>query len=146
MYSPIPRNTRNNYYVMFISLKYFSVRVSWDICTVVRVFIRVQYNTTLLSLCREICLLARHLHKTFNTFNNKTSTTQWNTECCYYSFDKGYVHVFLCYNGIGLPGTSHPHPFPLPPHLFCLKCIEQCRPVHRKCAPVKGCFKKNYLH
>ena len=23
-------------------------------------------NTTLLSLCREICLLVRHLHKTFN--------------------------------------------------------------------------------
>ena len=40
----------------------------------------IQYNTTVLSLCREICLLARHLHKTFNTFNNKTSTTQWNVE------------------------------------------------------------------
>ena len=40
----------------------------------------IQYNTTLLSLCREICLLARHLQKTFNTFNNKRSTTQWNTE------------------------------------------------------------------
>ena len=36
----------------------------------------LQYNTTLLSLCREICFLARHLHKTFNTINNKTSTTQ----------------------------------------------------------------------
>ena len=36
----------------------------------------IQYSTTLLSLCREISLLARHLHKTFNTFNNKTSTTQ----------------------------------------------------------------------
>ena len=23
----------------------------------------IQYNTTLLSLCREICFLARHLHK-----------------------------------------------------------------------------------
>ena len=42
--------------------------------------VALQYSTTLLSLCREICLLARHLHKTFNTFNNKTSTTQWNTE------------------------------------------------------------------
>ena len=31
---------------------------------------------TLLSLCREICLLARHLHKTFNTFYNKTPTIQ----------------------------------------------------------------------
>ena len=41
---------------------------------------KVQYNTTLLSLCREICLLAFHLHKTFNAVNNKTSTTQWNTE------------------------------------------------------------------
>ena len=41
----------------------------------------IQYNTTLLSLCWEICFLARHLHKkTFNTINNKTSTTQWNTE------------------------------------------------------------------
>ena len=40
----------------------------------------IQYNTTLLSLCREICFLARHLHETFNTINNKTSTTQWNTE------------------------------------------------------------------
>ena len=29
-------------------------------------------NTTLLSLYREICLLARHLHKTFNTFYNET--------------------------------------------------------------------------
>ena len=41
---------------------------------------KVQRNTTLLSLCREICLLAHHLHKTVNIFNNKTSTTQWNTE------------------------------------------------------------------
>ena len=32
----------------------------------------MQYNTTLLSLYREICLLARHLLKTFNTFYNKT--------------------------------------------------------------------------
>ena len=29
-----------------------------------------------MSLCREICLLAHHLHKTVNIFNNKTSTTQ----------------------------------------------------------------------
>ena len=36
----------------------------------------MQYNTTLLSLCREICLLAHHLHKTFNTFYNKTLTIQ----------------------------------------------------------------------
>ena len=28
----------------------------------------VQYNRTLLSLCREICLLARHLHKTFTEY------------------------------------------------------------------------------
>ena len=33
-------------------------------------------NTNLLTLCREICLLAHHLHKTFNTFYNKTSTVQ----------------------------------------------------------------------
>ena len=32
------------------------------------------YNTTLLSLGREIYLLARHLHKTISTFYNKTST------------------------------------------------------------------------
>ena len=31
----------------------------------------VQYNTTLLSLRREICLLAHHLHKTFSTFYSK---------------------------------------------------------------------------
>ena len=36
----------------------------------------VKNSTTLLSLCREICLLARHLHKTFNTFYNKTSAVQ----------------------------------------------------------------------
>ena len=36
----------------------------------------IQYNTTLLSPCREICFLARHYIKTFNTVNNKTSTTQ----------------------------------------------------------------------
>ena len=36
----------------------------------------IQHNTTLLSLCREICLLARHLHKAFNTFYNETSTIQ----------------------------------------------------------------------
>ena len=36
----------------------------------------IKYNTTLLSLCREICLLARHLHKTLNTFYSKTSTIQ----------------------------------------------------------------------
>ena len=29
---------------------------------------KLQYNTTLLFLCKEICLLACHLHKTFNTF------------------------------------------------------------------------------
>ena len=41
------------------------------------VVVVVAYNTTLfLSLCREICLLARHLHKTFNTFYSKTSTVQ----------------------------------------------------------------------
>ena len=28
-------------------------------------------SATLLSFCSEICLLARHLHKTFNTFYNK---------------------------------------------------------------------------
>ena len=28
-----------------------------------RVHSTIQYNTTLLSLCREICFLARHLHK-----------------------------------------------------------------------------------
>ena len=33
----------------------------------------LEYNTTVLSLCREICLLASHLYKTFNTFY-KTST------------------------------------------------------------------------
>ena len=38
----------------------------------------IQYNTTLLSLCREICFLARHLHKNMQRapVNNKTSTTQ----------------------------------------------------------------------
>ena len=51
----------------------------WRSATVYSDESKVQRNTTLLSLCREICLLARHLHKTFNTFNNKT-TTQWNTE------------------------------------------------------------------
>ena len=30
------------------------------------------FNTTLLSLCREICLLFHQSHKTFNTFYNKT--------------------------------------------------------------------------
>ena len=52
----------------------------WRSATVYSDESKVQHNTTLLSLCREICLLARHLHKTVNTFNNKTSTTQWNTE------------------------------------------------------------------
>ena len=33
-------------------------------------------NTTLLSLRREICLLAHHLHKTFSTFYSKTWTVQ----------------------------------------------------------------------
>ena len=32
----------------------------------------VQCNTTLLSLCREMCLPVRHLQKTFNTFYSKT--------------------------------------------------------------------------
>ena len=36
------------------------------------VWYAIHYNTNLLSLCREICLLARHLHKTFNTFNNNS--------------------------------------------------------------------------
>ena len=34
------------------------------------------FHTTLLPLCREICLLAHHLYKTFNTFYNKMSTIQ----------------------------------------------------------------------
>ena len=38
--------------------------------------VTIIYNTTSLSLCREICLLAHHLHKTFSTFYNKTSTIQ----------------------------------------------------------------------
>ena len=38
-----------------------------------------QYNPTLLSLCREICFLAHHLHKTFSTFYSKTATAQWNS-------------------------------------------------------------------
>ena len=37
-------------------------------CAVAYIIIIIRYNTTLLSLSREICLQARHLHKTFNTF------------------------------------------------------------------------------
>ncbi len=48
----------------------------WRSATVYSDESKVQHNTTLLSLCREICLLAHHLHKTVNIFNNKTSTTQ----------------------------------------------------------------------
>ena len=36
----------------------------------------IQYSTSLLFPCREIC----PLHKTFNTFNNKTSTAQRNMD------------------------------------------------------------------
>ena len=32
----------------------------------------IQYHTTLLSLCRQICRLARHLHKTFSTLYKKS--------------------------------------------------------------------------
>ena len=39
----------------------------------------IQYNATLSSLYREICLLARHLHKTSNTLYNKTSIYNCNT-------------------------------------------------------------------
>ena len=43
--------------------------------------IKIQFKRTLLSLCRKICLLARHLHKTFNTSYNKTSTISYSQSC-----------------------------------------------------------------
>ena len=74
---------------------------------------KVQHNTTLLSLCREICLLARHLHKTVNTFNNKTSTTQWNTEIKTDQIQGKFLTVAMYTRTHG--GMHAPTP-PPPPH------------------------------
>ena len=39
---------------------YFTLASSMHACTAVK---GLQYNTTLLSLCRQICFRARHLHE-----------------------------------------------------------------------------------
>ena len=54
-----------------------------------------EYNTNLLSLCREICFLARPLHKTFNTINNKTSTPQCNTELKTAQIQEKYLTITM---------------------------------------------------
>ena len=53
-------------------VNFFFIRVNWVCCS-------KQHNTTLLSSCGEICLLARHGHKTLNAFYSRTclfSSTQ----------------------------------------------------------------------
>jgi len=82
----------------------------WSLC------ITIQCNTTLLSLCREICLLARHLHKTFNTFNNKRSTSQWYTELKTAQIQEKYLTITMYtitnYNVIcGILMPRQPHRF-----------------------------------
>ena len=67
-----------------------------DVLRITRVLPRIQYNKTLLSLCREICFLARHIHKTFNKINNKTSTTQWNTELKTAQIQGKYLTITRC--------------------------------------------------
>ena len=69
------------FFFFFFSLLYVSHMLNdsypwWWRYVLVCTLCHIQYSTTLLSLCREICLLAHHLHKTFNTFYNKTSTIQ----------------------------------------------------------------------
>ena len=54
-----------------------------------------EYNTNLLSLCREICFLARPLHKTLNTINNKTSTPQCNTELKTAQIQEKYLTITM---------------------------------------------------
>ena len=89
----------------------------WCSATVYSDESKVQHNTTLLSLCREICLLARHLHKTFNTFNNKT--TQWNTEIKTAQIQGKCLTITMytrTHGGMHAPTPPPPPPPPPPTH------------------------------
>ena len=85
----------------------------WRSATVYSDESKVQHNTTLLSLCREICILARRLHKTVNIFNNKTSTTQWNTEIKTTQIQGKFLTIAMYTRTHG--GMHVPTP-PTPPH------------------------------
>ena len=89
----------------------------WRSATVYSDESKVQHNTTLLSLCREICLLARHLHKTVNIFNNKTSTTQWNTEIKTAQIQGKFLTIAMYTRTHGGMHAPTPPPPPPPPHI-----------------------------
>ena len=72
-YSTIQYNTVHYNTVQYNAIQYNTVQYNAIQYNTVQ-YNTVQYNTTLLSPFGELCLLARHLQKTFNTFNNKTST------------------------------------------------------------------------
>ena len=55
----------------------------------------IQHNTTLLSLCREICFLPHHLHKT---------STQWDTELKTAQIQGKYLKITMY-------TPTHPHTF-----------------------------------
>ena len=76
------------------------------------------FMQALLSLCREICLLAYHLHKTFNTYYNKTVNnfikhraenplkyTHKNTTICIHT----YMHMHACLNTHTQCTHTHAH-------------------------------------
>ena len=71
------------------------------ICSEMSQYNTIQYNTTQLSLCREICLLARHLCKTFNTFDHKNQqlnkTEQKTTQIQSKIFNNNNVctHIYI---------------------------------------------------
>ena len=49
-----------------------------DVCWEGKDHYKPRWHTTLLSLCREICLLGHHLHKTFNTTEHQQFNKTWS--------------------------------------------------------------------
>ena len=94
-------NLLENSSLQFVETELMSYRFYSVLRTVqskrVRYRLRKRRNTIqLYCLCVEICLLARHLHKTFNTFYNKK----------HQQFNKTRSYKPLTYKEQGLPVTS----------------------------------------